>query len=119
VRARRACDLLRREIRNVFADVDVLIMPTMAGPPSLIEPIEENAARDPERTRNCWPFDASGLPAITVPCGFSTSGLPIGLQIVGAPFAESIVLALAHAYEQATQWHRRKLTLVSVEPRPA
>jgi aspartyl-tRNA(Asn)/glutamyl-tRNA(Gln) amidotransferase subunit A len=119
VKARRACDLLRREIRNVFADVDVLIMPTMAGPPSLIEPIEENAARDPERTRNCWPFDASGLPAITVPCGFSTSGLPIGLQIVGAPFAESIVLALAHAYEQATQWHRRKLTLVSVEPRPA
>jgi aspartyl-tRNA(Asn)/glutamyl-tRNA(Gln) amidotransferase subunit A len=49
----------------------------------------------------------SGLPAITVPCGFSTSGLPIGLQIVGAPFAESTVLALAHAYEQTTEWHRQ------------
>jgi aspartyl-tRNA(Asn)/glutamyl-tRNA(Gln) amidotransferase subunit A len=48
------------------------------------------------------------LPAITVPCGFSISGLPIGLQIVGAPFAESIVLALAYAYEQVTEWHRRK-----------
>jgi len=115
VNARRACDLVRREIRSVFADVDVLILPTEAGPPSLIEPIADNAARDPGRTRNCWPFDMFGLPAITVPCGFSTSGLPIGLQIVGAPFAESTVLALAYAYEQATEWHRRKpVTFVRV-----
>jgi Asp-tRNA(Asn)/Glu-tRNA(Gln) amidotransferase A subunit family amidase len=52
--------------------------------------------------RNTSPFDLLGLPAISVPCGFTTSGLPIGLQIVGAPFVESTVLALAHAYEQAT-----------------
>ena len=58
-------------------------------------------------------FDVTGLPAISVPCGFSSSGLPIGLQIVGAPFAESTVLALAYAYEQATEWHRRKLTVLS------
>jgi aspartyl-tRNA(Asn)/glutamyl-tRNA(Gln) amidotransferase subunit A len=113
VNARRACDLLRRDIGKVFADVDVLIMPTMAGPPSLIEPIAASGALDPGRTRNCWPFDVSGLPAITIPCGFSTSGLPIGLQIVAAPFAESTVLALAYAYEQATEWHRRKPTLSS------
>lgn len=105
--ARRACDLTRREIRSVFANVDVLVMPTVAGPPSLIEPIDASQALDPVRTRNTGPFDISGLPAITVPCGFSSSGLPIGLQIVGAPFAESTVLALAHAYEQATEWHRR------------
>jgi aspartyl-tRNA(Asn)/glutamyl-tRNA(Gln) amidotransferase subunit A len=97
----------------VFAKVDVLVMPTMAGPPSLIEPIDASAALDPGRTRNCWPFDVSGLPAITVPCGFSTSGLPMGLQIVGAPFAESTVLAVAHAYEQATEWHRRAPMLQS------
>ena len=107
VNARRACDLSRREIRSVFANIDVLVMPTVAGPPSLIEPIDASQALDPSRTRNCWPFDMFGLPAITVPCGFSTSGLPMGLQIVGAPFAESTVLALAHAYEQATEWHRR------------
>jgi aspartyl-tRNA(Asn)/glutamyl-tRNA(Gln) amidotransferase subunit A len=50
----------------------------------------------------------TGLPAISVLCGFSKSGLPIGLQIVGAPFEESTVLALAYAHEQATEWHRRK-----------
>ena len=111
--ARRACDVLRRDIVKLFADVDVLIMPTVPGPPSLIEPIADNAARDPERTRNTWPFDVTGLPAISVPCGFSRSGLPIGLQIVGAPFAESTVLALAYAYEQASEWHRRKPTLPS------
>jgi aspartyl-tRNA(Asn)/glutamyl-tRNA(Gln) amidotransferase subunit A len=105
--ARRACEVLRRDISKLFADVDVLILPTVSGAPSLIEPIADNAARDPERTRSTWPFNVTGLPAISIPCGFSRSGLPIGLQIVGAPFAESTVLALAYAYEQATQWHRR------------
>jgi aspartyl-tRNA(Asn)/glutamyl-tRNA(Gln) amidotransferase subunit A len=54
------------------------------------------------------------LPAITVPCGFTSSGLPIGLQINGASFAESTMLALAHAYEQATEWHTKRPTLQSV-----
>jgi aspartyl-tRNA(Asn)/glutamyl-tRNA(Gln) amidotransferase subunit A len=111
VNARRECDLLRREIRSVFANVDVLVMPTVPDAPSPIEPIDASQALDPIRTRNCAPFDLYGLPAITVPCGFSTSGLPIGLQIVGAPFAESTVLALAHVYEQARQWHRRAPSL--------
>lgn len=111
VEARRACDVLRREIRNVFANVDLLVTPTMAGPPSLTEPIEQSASLDPSRTRNTWPFDVSGLPAISVPCGFTASGLPIGLQIVGAPFAETTVLALAYAYEQATNWHTMRPAL--------
>jgi aspartyl-tRNA(Asn)/glutamyl-tRNA(Gln) amidotransferase subunit A len=111
VQARRQCDLLRREVRNVFTTVDLLITPTMAGPPSTTEPIEQSASLDPGRTRNTWPFDVSGLPAITVPCGFTSSGLPIGLQIVGAPFAESMVLTMAQAYEQATDWHTRRPTV--------
>jgi len=49
-----------------------------------------------------------GVPSLSVPCGFTASGLPIGLQISGAHFAETSVLALAHAYEQATEWHKRK-----------
>jgi aspartyl-tRNA(Asn)/glutamyl-tRNA(Gln) amidotransferase subunit A len=56
-------------------------------------------------------FDVYGIPAITVPCGFTSSGLPIGLQISGGPFAESTMLALAHAYEQATEWHTRRPVL--------
>lgn len=108
VDARRRCDLLRREIRTVFTSVDLLVTPTMAGPPSAIEPIAAGAALDTGRIRNTSPFNVMGLPAISVPCGFTRAGLPIGLQIVGAPFAESTVLALAHAYEQATDWHTRR-----------
>jgi aspartyl-tRNA(Asn)/glutamyl-tRNA(Gln) amidotransferase subunit A len=100
--ARRQVDLLRRQIRNVFTNVDLLVLPTSVNPPSLIED-----AGKPGRNNNA-PFDVFGLPAISIPCGFTNSGLPIGLQIVGAPFAESTLLALAHAYEQKTDWHRRR-----------
>jgi aspartyl-tRNA(Asn)/glutamyl-tRNA(Gln) amidotransferase subunit A len=47
------------------------------------------------------------LPALSLPCGFTRAGLPVGLQIVGRPFDESTVVRAAHAYEQATEWHRR------------
>jgi aspartyl-tRNA(Asn)/glutamyl-tRNA(Gln) amidotransferase subunit A len=57
--------------------------------------------------RNTQPFDIFGLPTISIPCGFSRTGLPIGLQISGPRLGESHVLALAHAFEQATEWHRR------------
>jgi aspartyl-tRNA(Asn)/glutamyl-tRNA(Gln) amidotransferase subunit A len=51
------------------------------------------------------------LPTISVPCGFTNSGLPIGLQMSGAPFAESTVVPLAHAYERETGWHKRRAHL--------
>jgi aspartyl-tRNA(Asn)/glutamyl-tRNA(Gln) amidotransferase subunit A len=107
VQARRRCDLLRREIRKVFTTVDLLVLPTMIGAPSPIAPIEQSGTLDAGRIRNTWPFDVYGIPAITIPCGFTSSGLPIGLQIAGAPFAEATVLVLAHAYERATEWHSR------------
>ena len=50
----------------------------------------------------------AGLPAIALPCGFSKSGLPIGLQLIGRPFEEGTILRAAHAYEQATEWHLKK-----------
>jgi len=58
--------------------------------------------------RNTQPFDIYGLPCMSIPCGFSRGGLPIGLSISGPHLGESDVLALAHAYEQATEWHRRR-----------
>ena len=113
--------LQRREIQKSFTDVDLLITPTIPGLPGLIAPAgpgaqapnRGGAGQPPAQARvrgeaaNTSPFDIFGLPTITVPCGFSSSGLPIGLQISGVPFAESNVLALAHAYEQATEWHTR------------
>jgi aspartyl-tRNA(Asn)/glutamyl-tRNA(Gln) amidotransferase subunit A len=104
VEARLQVDRLRREIKRTFAKVDLLVTPTMAAPPVLITQGNEPTAASP---RNTLPFDILGLPTISVPCGFTNAGLPIGLQISGAPFAESKVLLLAHEYEQATDWHRR------------
>lgn len=111
--ARRRVDILRRDIRTTFGTVDVLLTPTQRG---VAQPI----APPPPTGRGGTPppggggivntaaFDIYGLPTISVPCGFSASGLPIGLQMSGAPFGESTVLALAHAYEQATDWHMRR-----------
>jgi len=59
-------------------------------------------------TRFTAPFNLTGLPALSLPCGFSSDGLPIGLQIVGRPWAEAAVLRAGQAYEQATEWHLRR-----------
>ena len=94
---------IRRKIRSVFNNVDLLVLPTMADPPFKIDVgLTRNVS-----ARNTSPFDAYGIPTISIPCGFTSGGLPIGLQIAGAPWAEPTVLALAHAYEQATDWHNR------------
>jgi aspartyl-tRNA(Asn)/glutamyl-tRNA(Gln) amidotransferase subunit A len=118
--ARRHVDVVRREIKKVFANVDVLITPTQRG---VAQPIVTAPAAAPARGAGAPPaggagglvntaaFDIYGLPTISVPCGFSASGLPIGLQISGNHFAESTVLSVAHAYEQATEWHKRRPTL--------
>jgi aspartyl-tRNA(Asn)/glutamyl-tRNA(Gln) amidotransferase subunit A len=96
----------RRDIRRVFEQVDVLVLPTMREPaPSLSETIAETHRRPPGNTSA---FNHFGTPAITVPCGFSKDGLPIGLQIVAAPFREETALRVAWSYQQATDWHRKR-----------
>ncbi len=102
--ARRQLDLLRREIRKVFANIDLLILPTLLSPPATVA---QGADPTIVSIRNTAPFSVLGLPALSLPSGFTIAGLPIGLQIVGAPFAESTVFALAHAYERETEWHKR------------
>jgi Asp-tRNA(Asn)/Glu-tRNA(Gln) amidotransferase A subunit family amidase len=57
------------------------------------------------------PFNAAGLPALSVPCGVDAAGMPVGLQLVGRPFDEASVLRAGHAYEQATDWHLRRPSL--------
>jgi aspartyl-tRNA(Asn)/glutamyl-tRNA(Gln) amidotransferase subunit A len=80
-------------------------MPTTPLPACKAE--DDHAALTAQRNRNTFPFNLTGLPAISLPCGF-TDGLPIGLQLVGRPFDEATVLRVAHAYEQATDWHTRR-----------
>jgi aspartyl-tRNA(Asn)/glutamyl-tRNA(Gln) amidotransferase subunit A len=107
----RELDEARRSIGQVFADVDVLVTPTMPMPAPAIAELKSDpdALRPAELKllRNTRPFNVWGLPAISVPCGFTQSGLPIGLQIAGPHWREDLVLQLAHAYEQATAWHKR------------
>ena len=112
---RRELDAARRNIRDVFAEVDVLITPTTP----ISAPMIAELRADPEALRpaelkllrNTRPFNVWGLPAISVPCGFTQSGLPIGLQIAAAHWREDLVLRLAHTYEQATAWHKRQCSL--------
>ncbi len=112
IQRRREQDEARRRIRAVFADVDVLVTPTMPMPAPAIAELKANpdALRPAELRllRNTRPFNVWGLPAISVPCGFTQGGLPIGLQIAGAHWREDLVLRVAHAYEQATAWHKRR-----------
>jgi aspartyl-tRNA(Asn)/glutamyl-tRNA(Gln) amidotransferase subunit A len=102
----RELDEARRGIRHIFADVDVLVTPTMPIPASAIAELKANpdALRPAELKllRNTRPFDVWGLPAISVPCGFTRGRLPIGLQIAGPHWREDLVLRVANVYEQAT-----------------
>jgi aspartyl-tRNA(Asn)/glutamyl-tRNA(Gln) amidotransferase subunit A len=113
IQSRRDLDQARRSIGVAFSSVDVLVTPTMAVPPPTIE----EAVRlgiELEMIRNTAPFNVYGLPTISLPCGFTRSGMPIGMQLSGPRFGEAKVLALAHAYEQGTEWHAKRPTLSSV-----
>jgi len=109
---RRELEEGRRSIRAVFGEVDVLVTPTMPMAAPAIAELKANpdALRPAELRllRNTRPFNVWGLPAISVPCGFTQSGLSIGLQIAGAHWREDLVLRVAEAYEQATEWHERR-----------
>jgi aspartyl-tRNA(Asn)/glutamyl-tRNA(Gln) amidotransferase subunit A len=109
VEARFALERVRRTVNDVFAEVDLLITPTTPVPPITIEEAS-NMSPSPAGEvwlRNTRPFNAYGLPTISIPCGFTSAGLPIGLQIAGPRFGEGRVLAFAHAFEQTTDWHKR------------
>jgi aspartyl-tRNA(Asn)/glutamyl-tRNA(Gln) amidotransferase subunit A len=112
IERRRELEAARRSIGAVFDGVDVLVTPTTPLPAPSIADLKANpdALRPAELKllRNTRPFNVWGLPAISVPCGFTQGGLPIGLQIAGPHWREDMVLRLAYTYEQATAWHKRK-----------
>jgi aspartyl-tRNA(Asn)/glutamyl-tRNA(Gln) amidotransferase subunit A len=95
-----------RETADVLRDVDVLVTPTTLKPATPF-----TLAQDPDLgfpRSNMPPFNLTGLPTLALPCGFSSSGLPLSLQLSGRPFDEGTVLRVGHAYEQATTWHTRR-----------
>ncbi len=112
---RNELEHLRRAVEDLFSDYDLLVTPT--SPTTAPALAELQASPDDLRRRelillrNTRPFNVLGLPAVSVPCGFTRAGLPIGLQIAGAPGDDARVLQLAHAYESATEWHKHTCDL--------
>ncbi|MFB3884165.1 MAG: amidase [Thermodesulfobacteriota bacterium] len=113
VQAQRARTLFCRRSLELFKETDLLAVPTV---PVTAFPIGTTKSEVNGQKVNIIslltgytrPFNLNGFPAITVPCGYSKEGLPVGLQLVGRPFDEETVLRAAHAYEQATDWHMRR-----------
>jgi aspartyl-tRNA(Asn)/glutamyl-tRNA(Gln) amidotransferase subunit A len=113
VRAQQARALFFRETLKLFEGVDLLAGPTLPITAFKIGTVEMEVAGAltkviPLLTQYTRPFNLTGLPAMSVPCGFSAKGLPVGLQLAGRPFDEETVLRTGHAFEQATAWHLRK-----------
>jgi aspartyl-tRNA(Asn)/glutamyl-tRNA(Gln) amidotransferase subunit A len=102
--------LAREFIAEVFAEVDALVVPVIPEPAPVLQTVKSGSVDDlvgrmGRFSRLTRPFNALGLPALSVPCGFSADGRPLALQIVGRAFDEATILRLGHAYQQATTWH--------------
>jgi aspartyl-tRNA(Asn)/glutamyl-tRNA(Gln) amidotransferase subunit A len=113
-KAQKIRAVLRQQILDALDKVDVLVLPTGPVTAPLVESVPGIESKEHAltglagRISFTGPFNLAGTPALSVPCGFSSAGMPMGLQIVGRPFAEETVLRVAHAYEQATEWHNRR-----------
>jgi len=105
--ARRTQTEVRKRCEVFFESTDFLIVPStpIAAPAIAGNDAVEQAAR---LTRFTAPFNLTGLPAISIPCGFTKAGLPIGMQIIAKPWFDAKVLNAAYAYEQATEWHKQR-----------
>jgi aspartyl-tRNA(Asn)/glutamyl-tRNA(Gln) amidotransferase subunit A len=106
--------MLRQQILDALDEVDVLVMPTSSIPAPLIPDRagigSKQEVLDGYKGRRSYtsPFNLANTPALSINCGFTSEGLPVGLQIAGRPFDETKLFQAAHAYEQATEWHTRR-----------
>ncbi|PON10302.1 Asp-tRNA(Asn)/Glu-tRNA(Gln) amidotransferase GatCAB subunit A, partial [Candidatus Entotheonella serta] len=112
-KAVRLRHLIRHQVLEALNTYAVLALPMSA---KTAQPIEDDPVITSKATAACAPylftrfFNLAGVPAISVPCGFNTEGLPIGLQLGGRMGDETTVLRVAYAYEQHTSWHRQRPT---------
>lgn len=99
----------RTRLRDLFDEVDLLVCPAMPAPPPTLEELasRESEADTGALMRFTAPFDLSGSPALTLPCGVSAEGLPLAVQLVGPDLTEDRLCRAGAAYEQSTDWHRR------------
>ena len=106
VQAQRVRNVIKREFANVLQRVDLIASPTMSNPPPEFKNIDVmTTARLPSFT---GPYNLTGMPAISVPCGFTSKGLPIGLQLAGKPFDEPTVLRAAYTFQQRVRLFEKR-----------
>lgn len=109
IQAQRVRSRLRRELRNVFRKVDLMVLPSSATTaPAMrdsdpLDTIYRNLAPD-----FVSPFNLAGLPAMSIPCGFSKKGLPVGLQLAGKAFGEATLLRVGYAYQEQARWYEKR-----------
>lgn len=114
LRAARAAEpRIGRRIGRFFDEYDIVLAPTTATPPPRIEAIDgiSNADTDRVITEHCpytWPWNVLGWPSVNVPAGFTTGGLPIGLQLMGHESSEPLLVSVAAQLENVLQWHRKR-----------
>jgi aspartyl-tRNA(Asn)/glutamyl-tRNA(Gln) amidotransferase subunit A len=110
IKALRARTLIQQRWRDLFDGIDVLAAPTLPTPavradkPEVTWPDGSTEGTPDVYVRFSAPANVTGLPSLSVPCGFTAAGLPIGMQLHGRPFAEASILTAGHAYESAIQW---------------
>jgi aspartyl-tRNA(Asn)/glutamyl-tRNA(Gln) amidotransferase subunit A len=110
VKSQRGRALLQRNFNEAFRRADVIVFPTLPALPPLVGEVLVQSGDIREHVIDAFlrfniPCDLTGLPAISIPCGFSSAGLPIGLQVAGRAFEEATILKVARAYEQSADWH--------------
>lgn len=108
VHAKKVQQLIRAEFVEKFKAVDLLLMPSQAMPAFKIGAFDHNKLQMDLQDYFTCPVNLAGLPAISIPCGFTQSNLPIGLQLIGKHLCEELIYQAAHAYEVTTQWHTRR-----------
>jgi aspartyl-tRNA(Asn)/glutamyl-tRNA(Gln) amidotransferase subunit A len=111
LKAQKVRTLIQREFEHAFAKYDALVTPTSPTVPFRLGERLDDPVQMYLSDVCTFPANIAGIPAISVPAGFADN-LPIGMQIMGKPFSEETLLRVAFAYEQATDWHKRKPSLV-------
>jgi len=107
LKAQKVRTLIRQEFDRAFEKYDALVTPTSPTVPFRIGEKTDNPLQMYLSDVCTLPINIAGLPAISIPAGFG-DGLPIGMQLIGKPFGEETILKIAYAYQQATEWHKRK-----------
>jgi aspartyl-tRNA(Asn)/glutamyl-tRNA(Gln) amidotransferase subunit A len=106
-----ACERWRAHVAAVFDELDFVLTPTVGCEAPPIAAPGSTTSRTHALTRATFVWSFAGTPAISIPCGFTRGGLPIGMQLVGRPWCEERLLAAAQAYQEVTDHHRRVPTL--------